>query len=717
MDKIRIKLLSDSCISSGEVYNSSIDQDVAYDAYGLPYIPAKRLKGCLRESALELRDLGFDIPIEEVFGINGNQQSAFVLENARLENYDECVRQLEQCQNPLYKNQQTVLRQYTYIRNQTAIDPVTGTAKETTLRATRVMKRGLVFEAVIDIPEKYRDIMKMCCQNVCFMGVNRTRGMGEVSLQLCGEKKEGQQAPSVENVKWEEGNNYQKLIYEIRLLSPMLLKSAAGGQTKTLTYIEGAKILGLVAQSLNKDGRYLDFMSEGKLICSNAYISQGARRYLPISSSVYYVKNNKDQLRDKTHTEAESIGNRKGEQLCQISDWYISSDTEKEVHKLTVETEIHYHHRRPEDKSIGRVAGGENSEEDGSFFQMESISDNQRFCGFITGTTNQLREIYQILTKKFIYHMGYSKNSEYGTCQIRVVGLEEPSADDGEEYNQFVVKLNAPTIVYNTNGMYATEESVLLKYIEQKLGQENKLEIQKRFLNYTMIGGYNTTWNLHKPVVYGFDKGTTLVLRTKDGTKIPVGILNQGFIGERCAEGYGEILVYPVSEQYERSVVEYTGNNPETEKTNVTSGTLITAIATDMAKEYIRSIARRQLQEGGVEPDWSKKHIRPIRITGEMNAVNANMILICKEQESLSGFWNSVDKRFKEKDNNELKEKKGKMAEQILDRQLKMSTLLNLAHEKYPEAQLEENEIYKLYVSTLLSSVKYKLRGIKKNEE
>ena len=54
--QIRIELLSDLCVSDGGVYNSALDTELCYDSYGFPFIPAKRLKGCLRECALELRE-------------------------------------------------------------------------------------------------------------------------------------------------------------------------------------------------------------------------------------------------------------------------------------------------------------------------------------------------------------------------------------------------------------------------------------------------------------------------------------------------------------------------------------------------------------------------------------------------------------------------------------------------------------------------------------
>ena len=58
INNITINLLSDLAVGAGESYQSGVDQDIVYDDFGFPYIPAKRLKGCIRESALELVDMG-----------------------------------------------------------------------------------------------------------------------------------------------------------------------------------------------------------------------------------------------------------------------------------------------------------------------------------------------------------------------------------------------------------------------------------------------------------------------------------------------------------------------------------------------------------------------------------------------------------------------------------------------------------------------------------
>lgn len=91
--KIKIELLSDLCTCSGETYNSMVDMDVVYDENGIPYIPAKRLKGCVRESALEMQELGIITAeeYEKIFGREGNVRSAFSLSNAYILDFDEAV--------------------------------------------------------------------------------------------------------------------------------------------------------------------------------------------------------------------------------------------------------------------------------------------------------------------------------------------------------------------------------------------------------------------------------------------------------------------------------------------------------------------------------------------------------------------------------------------------------------------------------------------------
>ena len=137
------------CTYSGETYNSIVDTDVVYDVHGIPYIPAKRIKGCIREAALELLEFGLISreEYEKLFGKEGNQQSGFSLSNAYLKEHAALVAVAEHFKENGLAAPQNVLEQYTDLRTQTAVDLETGVADKNSLRTMRVIRRGLEFEA------------------------------------------------------------------------------------------------------------------------------------------------------------------------------------------------------------------------------------------------------------------------------------------------------------------------------------------------------------------------------------------------------------------------------------------------------------------------------------------------------------------------------------------------------------------------------------------
>ena len=134
-----ITLKSDLCAGSGYSYAGIVDSDVCYDIYGIPYIPAKRLKGCLREAA-GLIGLT-ESEIEQIFGKAGREKAQGVfLGNAYIEGYEELYRELKEA-GPLvrqYMTSQNVLDQFTMIKAQTKILE-NGVAKDNSLRYTRTI--------------------------------------------------------------------------------------------------------------------------------------------------------------------------------------------------------------------------------------------------------------------------------------------------------------------------------------------------------------------------------------------------------------------------------------------------------------------------------------------------------------------------------------------------------------------------------------------------
>jgi CRISPR-associated protein Csx10 len=194
--KLVIKLKSSTLVGSGVGFGAEIDTDIIFDELGLPYIPAKRIKGCLRDSIEEIEHLfsiaGIDkdkIDIEKTFGKAGDQDAAPVyFSNLYLPNYKnirEWLRYLIDRYKGLITHKR-IIEYFTEIYQQTKINN-NGAAENHSLRTIRVLKKGLSFEGEISIDieeEVVFNTLCLACQNLCRLGTKRNRGFGEVTCQL-----------------------------------------------------------------------------------------------------------------------------------------------------------------------------------------------------------------------------------------------------------------------------------------------------------------------------------------------------------------------------------------------------------------------------------------------------------------------------------------------------------------------------------------------------
>lgn len=194
---IKVKLESVLLLGSGEGYSSLVDTDIIFDDYGLPYFPARRLKGLLRESAQEVVEMlasaGIKLPgnggvsVSDVFGTK-NKEARIALYDLHLGEHLQTTEWLKWAYSN-YKDLfsvDTVLDTMTEIRYQTAID-ANGIAAENSLRTLRGLKAGYVFTGRIFVKEKYFStcqLLALACTNLRHVGSKRMRGFGEVSCSL-----------------------------------------------------------------------------------------------------------------------------------------------------------------------------------------------------------------------------------------------------------------------------------------------------------------------------------------------------------------------------------------------------------------------------------------------------------------------------------------------------------------------------------------------------
>jgi len=208
---VSVKNTSPMILSTGQGDASYIDNQMAFDEFGLPYFSGRRFKGLLRESAeevtgmLRLSGIELGLPsIEEVFG-SGFVEGACKFNNLYIQDYE----QTKQYLNWAEKNseglitRQSVMDALSSVRQQTAVTEE-GVSKENSLRTIRVLNPGFEFSGEIDIhPKYYKTVPKLlmlAARNLRYAGLNRTRGFGRIDVKIGEEKENRKLISEVEKV-------------------------------------------------------------------------------------------------------------------------------------------------------------------------------------------------------------------------------------------------------------------------------------------------------------------------------------------------------------------------------------------------------------------------------------------------------------------------------------------------------------------------------------
>ncbi len=689
--RIQIKLLSDLCVSDGSVYNSLLDTDVCYDHYGFPYIPAKRLRGCLRECALELKEWGDKvIDPDQLFGKagdgdkdNATHVSFFRIGNAYLNNYQELHRFVTENQGHVVVHPQNILNHFSYIRRQTAIDQETGTADEKSLRSIRVIDKGLVFYADVEAPDlTYEAPLQRCCRVFRHMGLARTRGLGEVHVSLDTAPTEAENR--IDQKPLEDGAT--ALSYSVELIEPIISQSADGGLFQRIDYIEGSKILGLLSEYVDN---YSEYISEGNLICTNAYPECNGKRYTEVPGYIYKIKNDKTRFVNKLYSDADGQNELQDKQINQMKHCYVAQN-ERELDILDVIMEQRYHHRRPEDKSIGRAVS--NGEGESDFYQIDSIAEGQFYTGMIFGGVEQIKQAYKIITDHADTVLGTARMSEYGKVRICITNTWERH-DNKRRVTDFVVELVSPTICYSDKAVATTDVKALTEEIHAQLGICG--EPSEVYLRYTTISGFNVTWGKRKPTISVFDKGTAIRFHADDGIEIAED--GRIFLGERTAEGYGEAFVreLDLNGQMIGSIKQDSEAGDQREISS--SSEFAKTLTMHLFYPYLRQ------QAIGIASGLFKQE--------EAKATISNLLQMTKEFQNIDQIKAAADQRFSKK--SDKKQEKKKIADSVLEKVEKEITAIRCGFtEKYrvKDFELDENATKILLLKEVLAQGKYLLR-------
>ncbi len=212
--EICIQIKSPTLIGSGEGFGALIDSDIVFDDMGIPYIPAKRVKGCLKDSAEEVKDIlkTVNIPnpididiidVDAVFGKTGAVldktgtmgmvpgrvyfSNLFIPEYEANRTWLRYLMEKEKLRD--YITREGVQKHFTEVRQLTRIGE-DGIAFDHSLRSIRVVKRGEIFKGNVSIigNSQSNDLLiqtlYLACLNFRHIGTSRNRGFGEISCTL-----------------------------------------------------------------------------------------------------------------------------------------------------------------------------------------------------------------------------------------------------------------------------------------------------------------------------------------------------------------------------------------------------------------------------------------------------------------------------------------------------------------------------------------------------
>lgn len=536
-------LKSDAIPGSGTSLAGIIDRDIAYDKLGLPFIPAKRIKGVLKESAEDLRLKN----IEEIFGKKYNDKGVELrISNGHLEHNEDYKELLNAKEVNTFLPKQAVLDFFTYTRSQTTIED--GVAKENSLRVSRVLKKGLGFAFEIQCEDKHKSDLAKICKVTRSFGSSRTRGFGEIELKLVESESSNDSVHKIEFDPQSEATTKLKLTVEN--IQQLLLSSTPGKSQVSDDYINGSAVLGALAwnylQNNSDDERFNELFLSGKVSFGNLYPikrnDKNKRPYFPSPLSIKKVKTVKSNKYNSEYFDHSNLEDEKILEDVIFKGGFPSYSSLSLQNKIGVVKNVEAHHRRDENRHIAKST----KKGSGNFFQFEVIEQGQAFSGEITGPEKLLSKLQNSLPENGEIWFGKSKTGQYGKCSISWEKSDYYGDNlewDADESMKFIFR--SDMILLNENGFATGDVNLFVSQLENKLeiGRDS-LKLTKCFSKTVNTGGFMGVWRLPRIQKTGISAGAVIDLKNISGKLIEADNIESMVFGDRTEDGFGRIAAY-----------------------------------------------------------------------------------------------------------------------------------------------------------------------------
>lgn len=563
---VKITLKSDLCVSSGYAFAGVIDTDVCMDSYGFPYIPARRLKGIMREAAemIGVKD------IESIFGKGG---SGFNEYGSSLRLSDAVIQEMEAVKEEIERTKvngksilsaQGILELFSVIKAQTAINE-NGVADEQTLRYLRVVnqympkvidaeQKEIVFEAELEYDADCEAILKSVIRAVRHIGMDRNRGLGNVRCELDTEHavmlsvtEELRKYTNSAKSETENSAGLRKLIcYTVRNKGALMLSSTKDDISEK--YISGRVVLGALAGIyLNMfgleepDDVFYDLFLNGETIFSNLYVTDSPNKnYVPVPMFLNRLKKMEKYvcvLKSDNDISDEYLKKEyspeDGNQPKKLTGKYLYWVNNK-INVIEPKMDIVWHNSKSEIFDKERMGKGSDGQ---ILYSSEAIEAGQLFSGTILVPEKYQKLVEELLNSKQL-RFGKSKTAQYGSCELVSceAKLYEQVKHQWKSGDRVMVVLESDAVISGDYG-YTVECDAVMEHIANKIGLK-RVENPRVFMTTNIATGYNAKMNLKRASVPAVAAGSAFEFEVAGSE------MEEKFIGSFCAEGFGKIRLF-----------------------------------------------------------------------------------------------------------------------------------------------------------------------------
>ncbi len=450
----------------------------------------------------------------------------------------------------------------------------------------RSIRGGQVFFAPLRVADEHLERMAAQLGSITHIGISEGNVTGEVSCSLVEVDVSADYVLDDSPLL-----TYSSLEYTLLLLAPTSFYAPFEEGDKTYDHIPGAEMRRALSTWRIEDALLADLPT---MRFSNAYVTLGNRRQVPLPMCFSVVKLDREQLRYRL---APGKDPNRLEQDINLEGAYGVDFDERFVTYVKPVVE--------------RITSS-----DGDL--LDALEAGQILKGTVYGTDEQLRRLATRIKEHPYLSFGSLTEEGYGMAYCVVDALREEHLACERLMSRFDVSCVSHTLIYDERGVPATRPEDLLHEIERTCGlAEGDLVLDGAYTDiytdyYDRLG-----WGSGESVTRCLQAGSVLRVHTKDGRGVDVSPVLHTFVGEGCRDGYGELMTWPATDAYYRVTAEA---EPDSYRLPLVPTVREQALGADMVLRVLRSYIKRVVESIAdtdatvVATDGLQEHEVPLEI-------------------------------------------------------------------------------------------------------